>query len=175
MTTVRWWLLAEDKQHERFALALAPRLRLKDRPIQVFVAPSGRGAGSAWVRQNYARLARTTVRKRPGERVALIVMVDGDNVGVQRRKGELDAALRDASEPSRSAHEPIVILVPTWSIETWLLMPPASTELQSFKEQLREPTHAHLEQAVTRLLQPSIDELASLRDGHGELRRIAAS
>jgi len=88
---IRWWLLCEDKTHERFAYSVARTLGLNDRPIDVRLCE--RGAGSASVIRAYAHLVRTTVRKRPGERLAILVLVDGDNVGVQARHEKLDQAL----------------------------------------------------------------------------------
>jgi len=49
MRDVRWWLLGEDPEHERLALELAKRLSLKDRPVNVVIAPAGDGAASAFV------------------------------------------------------------------------------------------------------------------------------
>jgi hypothetical protein len=168
----RWWLLAEDKHHESLALRLADKLGLVG-PISVSVAPGGVGAASAWVVRQYAKHVRNIIRKRPSERVALLVLIDGDNQGVVRRKLELDTALREAGEQPRAKDEPIVFLVPTWSIETWLITPPAQTESETVKPLLREPTRAHFQQAVARLVSNGAGELPSLIDGSAELRRIA--
>ncbi len=48
-------------------------------------------------------------------------MRDGDNVGLLSRKADLDRALGEAGLNGRQRNEVIVTLVPTWSIETWLL------------------------------------------------------
>ena len=167
---VRWWLLAEGKNDERFALELAARLGLNDRPVSVSITPSG--AGSAWVRRQYPGMVRTTVRKRAGERVVLIVMVDGDNLGFARRKRELDQTLADSGGALRTATEPVIVLVPTWSVETWLVIPPATLETVTFKNKLRDPLPAHYAQAVTRLVSPSPTDLPSIRDGSTELSRL---
>jgi len=51
----------------------------------------------------------------------LIAARDGDNIGFLSRKGDLDRALGEAGLDRRDRDELIVTLVPTWSIETWLL------------------------------------------------------
>jgi len=48
------------------------------------------------------------------------VAIDGDNKGVSVRKLELDRELVNAGVEARTPSEPIAVLVPTWSIETWL-------------------------------------------------------
>jgi len=51
----------------------------------------------------------------------LIAVRDGDNIGLLSRKADLDRALGEAGLNRRETSELIVNLVPTWSIETWLL------------------------------------------------------
>jgi hypothetical protein len=51
----------------------------------------------------------------------LLVMTDGDRLGVLKRKSSFDAQLKAEGLRERSAQEKIVYLVPTWSIETWLI------------------------------------------------------
>ncbi len=174
MNGVRWWLLGEDPEHERLALELARRLGLNKRPVNVTIAPSGEGAASAFVLKRYAREVRATTRRRPAERVAILVMIDGDNFGVSRRKQQLDDALRDAGEPPRAPQEPIVILVPTWSIETWLLPPsPEVVETVDLKLQLRAPQTTHFEEAARRIVRPDAGEpLSSVRDATLEVTRF---
>lgn len=170
----RWWLLAEDQEHERFALTLARRMGFKDRPIKVYRSPDGLGAASAWVRKQYPNLARTTVRQRPKESVVLLVMVDGDNEGVVRRKQQLDEALRSIGEPARGSGEPIVVLVPTWEIETWLVgRVDGLTETRSLKARLPSPCAEDFEQAAARVLFADDEEpLPSIRDAWSELERV---
>ncbi|MDP2276331.1 MAG: hypothetical protein Q8K32_36665 [Archangium sp.] len=171
---MRWWLLGEDPGHERLALELARSIGLNKRPVNVTIAPSGEGAASAFVLKRYAREVRATTRRRPGERVAILVMIDGDNLGLSRRKQQLDEALREAGEPTRAADEPVVILVPTWSIETWLLPQSAEvTEAVDLKPQMRDPQTKHFEEAARRIVRPDDDEpLASVRDATREVARL---
>lgn len=46
---------------------------------------------------------------------------DGDSVGVDARKAQLDDALVQATHPPRGPAERIATPVPTWAIENWLL------------------------------------------------------
>lgn len=138
------------------------------------IAPSGEGSASAFVLKRYAHEVRVTTRKRPAQRVVIIVMVDGDNVGLQRRKEQLDAALREAAEEPRQRDEPVVILVPTWSVETWLLpQGPDIVETEDMKPRMRDPQLEHFETAATRVVTPLGDEpLTSIRDATHEIERV---
>lgn len=106
--------------------------------------------------------------------MAILVMIDGDNFGLTRRKQQLDEALRDAGELTRAPQEPIVILVPTWSIETWLLPPsPEVIETVDLKLQMRAPQTKHFEEAARRIVRPDADEpLSSVRDATEEIARF---
>jgi len=102
-------------------------------------------------------------------------MIDGDNQGVAKRKLALDDALRAANESPRGHDEPVVIFVPTWSVETWLLFPAENaSESVSYRDQLREPERSRFDQAVGRLVKPGLAELPSLLDASGELSRAPA-
>jgi len=143
--------------------------------VNVVIAPAGDGAASAFVIKRYAREVRATTRRRPGQRVALIVMVDGDNLGVQKRKEQLEAVLREANESPRAPEEPVVILVPTWSVETWLLpRAPDVTEAEDLKPRIRKPEYEHFREAARRIVDSDLDEpLLSIRDASREVARIA--
>jgi hypothetical protein len=102
-------------------------------------------------------------------------MIDGDNLGVQKRKEQLEAALREGNEPPRAANEPVVLLVPTWSVETWLLpRGPGVTEDKDLKQQVRKPQHEDFREAARRIVESDVDEpLQSVRDASREVSRIS--
>ena len=81
-------------------------------------APPGRGSAEQFVRQTYP--TELAAFRRPDTANLLIVMVDGDNRGVNVRLRELHAACESAGVPPREQGERVLILVPTWQIETWL-------------------------------------------------------
>ena len=110
-------LLCEDSQHEAFVLRFLKRRRLlTDRP-RVVKCPGG--SAEQFVRETYP-IELKALRRRHAKS-ALIVVIDGDKEGVQRRRDQLAAACRDAGiEDRRADTESVVVLVPTWNIETWL-------------------------------------------------------
>jgi hypothetical protein len=52
--------------------------------------------------------------------IAFLVVIDGDNHGVLRRRNELLKRLRDSGAEPFAANDPVAIIVPTWHIETWI-------------------------------------------------------
>lgn len=115
---VRVHILCEDRTHEHFVRGLCEHCGLS--PVRVLVAPKGRGSAEAWVRQQYPNEVRL-LRQYKDERVALIAITDGDKVGLSQRKNDFAGALAIKGVPPRKIDERIAILVPTWSIETWLM------------------------------------------------------
>lgn len=120
MNRARWRvrILCEDRRTEQFVCRLCKRYDV--RVEHVAPAPAGKGSASAWVRLKYA----TSVRKRRSKNfqanLGLLVVIDGDNVGVEGRLRELAQQLEDAAIDPRGPDEAIAVFVPTWSIETWL-------------------------------------------------------
>lgn len=84
------------------------------------VSPRGKGAASAWVLRNYAALVRKRRSKNFQANLGLLVVIDGDNVGVTARLEELDEQLDIAGLERRRPVESIAVFIPTWSVETWL-------------------------------------------------------
>lgn len=111
-------ILCEDRRTERFARRLCERYQV--RIAAVDVAPDGKGAASAWVRNHYAAHVAKRRSKSFQTNLGLLVVIDGDNLGVVARMQELDDQLDEAKLPRRASEEPIAVFVPTWSIETWL-------------------------------------------------------
>jgi hypothetical protein len=82
------------------------------------VSPQGKGAASAWVLANYATQVRKRRSKSFQANLGLLVVIDGDNVGLEARLEQLEDELAAASVKPRETNEPIAVFVPTWSIET---------------------------------------------------------
>lgn len=109
-------LLCEDLQHEVFV-----RRFLREQSVNVGlprVVRCSSGSAEQFVRERYPEELRAQQRRHA--RTFLIVVLDGDSVGVQHRKRSLAAACRSAGVPGRALDGSVVILVPTWNIETWL-------------------------------------------------------
>lgn len=114
-------ILCEDRLTERFLRKLCERFGVH--VLDVVIHPGPRGAASAWVSAQYPRLVQLRRSKKHQQNLGLLVHIDGDNVGLQARKVELDAKLC-AFVPQldrRRPNEPVAVFVPTWCIETWLL------------------------------------------------------
>lgn len=181
----RWTLLCEDRTQERFFSKLGSRL-LKCDPVHRVFAPGGRGAASAWVIDPYATYVRQTVRRYPQERVALMVVVDGDREGVRDRTNRLDDQLRPLSGGQRGEHERIAICVPTWNVETWIgwlcqWRPAGAADLdqsRSFKAEVDQRIKAgtiDIGAAITAWDTPRLEEdthVPSLTEGRRELGRL---
>lgn len=121
---MRLRVLCEDRKTENLVRRLCDAWGLSSRDVWVSVAPSARGAASAWVIRNYSKQV-TAFRavSRFQRELGLLVVIDGDNVGVKERERELAKQLvaqeKEPLEP-RGPDERLAIFVPTWSIETWL-------------------------------------------------------
>lgn len=100
-----------------------------------------------------------------------MVVIDGDNVGAVARLRQTEKCI----QPPRTDDEPVVILVPTWSTETWLL--PAdetADETTSSKHRIRVLTREMFTLAAKRVINgPDPDRLPAINLARVELRRIA--
>jgi hypothetical protein len=108
----------EDTQHEAFTRRLLHRRGYDKRDIRVHKAPGGRGAAEQWFRSEVVKELQTYRKRTTAYNV--IAMIDGDRLGYEQRCAQLDQACREAGLMPRAADERFVVLVPTWSIETWL-------------------------------------------------------
>ena len=112
-------LLCEDRQHETFGRRFLAKAGWTIRHIRVEMAPKGRGSGEQFVRNRFPEELEAYRRRKHRVSVALLVMVDGDNQGVERRVAELDSACRERNIRCRDPGEQVLVFVPTWRIETW--------------------------------------------------------
>jgi hypothetical protein len=171
---MRWWLLCEDQIHERFAMALAPKLGLRTQPLKSFRSPQAEGDASNFVLAQYPHILRK-IRTHQNENVCLIVIVDGDDKGIAKRKQMLDEALAKLGAVVLAKTERVVRLIPTWSIDTWCVDPDAQglNETYSYKRQSWTPSKQQLDQAAMRVvtLHPN-EPLPSIVDAHTELSRL---
>ena len=111
-------LVCEDRMTERFLSRVCQRQKIS--VLHVDIAPSGKGAASAWVRRRYPDFVKLQRSKNYQRNLCLLVAIDGDNRGVSVRKLELAQELSSSGAEAREPEEPIAVFVPTWSIETWL-------------------------------------------------------
>ena len=179
----RWYLLCEDREQERFFKRLG-RTFLKSEPVDILIAPSGEGAAWGWVLKRYPKYIKQ-LRRHPGENLALIVVVDGDNEGYKTRKHRFDDELNTLGLTPRINDERVAICVPTWSIETWVAWlcrwHPPSGVVDEGRSLKTEVAHAIAKQSVdvsrsvAAWSEPSPEDSArvpSLEDGRQEMKRV---
>ncbi len=113
-------LLCEDTQQETFVRRFLKKRGVSHRQIRVIKAPGGRGAASHFVQQRFPQeLKAFRSRFAHIQSLRLLVLIDGDQYGVQARKNQLDQACHNQQVAPRGNDEKVAIFVPTWSIETW--------------------------------------------------------
>ena len=164
--TVQIVLLCEDTQHESFGIRFLKKAGWSKRQIRVEKAPGGLGSAEQFVRIRFPYELEAHRRRRHRVSVALLVMVDGDKHGVERRIEELNAACRERNIPCRDPGEQVLVFVPTWRIETWL----AYLGGETVDEEKRD--YARL--ARPKECQPHVDSLAAMCRSGG-LRQPAPS
>lgn len=132
-------LLCEDRRHERFFREVIARSAWQVAAIRT--APQGQGSAEAWVRKQYPDALRLLRAKAHQRSLCLIVVTDGDAMGLARRKESLQAELATSGQAPKRPEERVALCIPTWSIETWLLAlrgTPALSEGRSYKADYRE-------------------------------------
>ena len=114
-------LLCEDKRHEQFARRFLLRRGVPGRRIRSLVAPPGSGDAKLWVRQCYPDEIRAYRTKSNSIHNILFVMTDVDNESVVKRFESLENACHDVRLDGLRSGERIVLALPKWAIETWIL------------------------------------------------------
>lgn len=107
---LRCWLLCEDVEQERLFRPILER-----HFHRVYVEPRKLHGGASFVLQQAGRLAEY-IRRYHQEAVGLLVAIDGDSSGQQRRIEEIRAA---AGLSGAAWEERIATCIPTRSVETW--------------------------------------------------------
>ena len=151
-------LLCEDAQHETFVRRFLNRMGWSTRRLRVERAPGGRGSAEQFVRARFpSELAEH--RRRAHVTQALVVVIDGDHRRVVGRQAELDEACRESEVHVRRAGERVLLLVPTWNVETWI----AYLDGQTVDEMRRD--YPRLQRP--RQCQQHVDSLAAMCRGDG--------
>lgn len=112
-------LLCEDLQHETFLRRFFRSQGWQDRGLRILRSPAGRGSGEAYVREQFV-LELRAYRSKPHLAQALVVMIDGDQLGHDGRRDSLIQACITAGIDPPKPTEAVAVFVPTWRIETWL-------------------------------------------------------
>jgi hypothetical protein len=129
-------ILCEDLTHLNFVRRYLIHRGVHARRIRANMSPSGRGAGTQHVIENYP-LEVKALRSRSYLRAGLVTVVDADNSSVEERLRQLENSLVQHGQPGRGATERIASLSPKRNVETWvfrLLGNPAGEE-DDYKKQ----------------------------------------
>jgi len=114
-------ILCEDKQQEVFCRKLLAEMRWKlRRPPRVLIAPGGKGSAKKYVLKNFPKELSEYRAKRNRVNTKLLVVIDGDELGVEKTLFNLSESCVKESVEFRKKNEAVAIFVPTWNIETWL-------------------------------------------------------
>ena len=142
MTTpkrAQYVLVCEDAQHEAFARRFLREVGLlKDRyQMRVERSAAGRGAADHFVEQEY--VTELDVGRRTHVATTLVLVTDGDAIGIDKRMRRLDEACRRRGVEPRSSADRVAVFVPTWNVETWLAYLDGETVDEGRKDYPRLP------------------------------------
>lgn len=173
MTRRRLHVLCEDQAQRSFVIRVCDKLDVR---TYIEVAPSGRGSAVQWVKARVRDFVKRQRSKAFQSNRTSLVVVDGDNLGLSARKLEILALI----EPERAADEQISVMVPTWSIETWLMAlcgQPDVVEDKSYKDDSRFKALARQgvvtsAKAAANWRGDEVELVPSLQDGYDEGVRI---
>lgn len=169
---IRVW--CEDREHESFIRSLFESLGVGRKSLHIIPAPRGTGSASNWVIKRYPELLREARASKHQADLGFLVVVDRDNYGPARRRQQL----REESGGQGDTNERIAVLVPTWSIETWVLWLTGAevNEATSVKDRLDSMEfRGRLGQAVRAWASPSTNEataVPSLNAARAELKKL---
>ncbi|MGA2797002.1 MAG: hypothetical protein ABSE63_05465 [Thermoguttaceae bacterium] len=138
---IRIVLLVEDRMLERFARAILVKLGFNSRDFRLIPYPVGTNT-KQWVTQQYPieiKTYRQKVNYQPN--IALLVGTEADEQTVIQRNNYLSASLQVADIAPRQVQESIVLWVPKWHVETWILFLSGQNvnEDQSYKHDVNNP------------------------------------
>lgn len=114
-------LLCEDQRHEQFCRRFLLERGVSARRIRACVAPAGQGDAKQWVIDRYPQELRAYRSKANRINNALIVMTDLDQQTMQQRRQKLRLSCQAVDVDDAMPGERILIALPKWAIETWIL------------------------------------------------------
>ena len=168
-------LLCEDSQIDAFVRRFLKHRRFRPRDIQTLPLPAGRQSGEQWVRERYPIELRAIREER---NAYLIVVTDADSNSTETRRAQLEAECDRQGVPRRNDADPVLVIVPRRSIETWLAYLGGSNvnECDQYRKLARERdcveharrlyTMCHERQRLREPVPPSLQEAC------GEYRRL---
>ena len=117
-------VLCEDKQQSVFICRFLKREGIDNRDIREAFLRGGKGSGAKWVLDRYSDEIDAA---RKHKKFRLVVMIDGDDKGVEVRLNQLAMRLNQRDQECghrgfspRTDVDCVAVFVPTRNIETWL-------------------------------------------------------
>ncbi len=111
-------VVCEDKRQKTFAYRFLLGMGWERHQIHFSKMSSGSGSGAKRVIETYP-LELKIYRSRHVT-CALVVIIDGDERGVEARMRQLNQECGNFGIPCRQKEEKVAFIVPTYSIETWI-------------------------------------------------------
>ena len=148
-------VLCEDRQHEVFVRKFLQKMGWQG-SIRTEKAPPGEGSAEQFVKKQFVKELAEYRRNRNRVSIALVVMIDGDDRGPAERRAELEAACRKKKVPFVDSTERVLIVVPTWEIETWIAY------LEKEDRTVNETTNDYPRLSKPRKCQPHVEKLAGM-------------
>ena len=175
---VRVTLLVEDEALERFSREVLIDLGYSRHEIRVTNYPVGKGSAKDWVNNQYPVHVRT-IRSKSYQQLALVVGTDADEATVRERADRLVNSLENEGLAARQHQERIVLWIPKWNVETWLLYfaGDARDEDQNYRKDVTKPDYRAAGAAFVRefrscMTDDSIDTQPSLKSAYAETKRL---
>jgi hypothetical protein len=176
---IRVVLLVEDRMLERFAFAVLNKLGCNSRKIRLIPYPGGTNT-KRWVTHKYPEEVKAYRREANNQpNLALLVGTEADELTVQKRCGDLAAALTAKEISPRNLNERIVLWIPKWHVETWILFLSGTNvnENEHYKNRVKYPDLDSVGKEFVRLFRECqkgsvIDALPSLQTAFHETKRL---
>lgn len=116
---LRYYLLCEDEGHEQLFRPILAGKRSGGCRVHVEPRRKGKEGGFTFVLTRL-KVAVAFLRRRAGEAVGLLVAMDADEIGFQRRYEDIKKALRKEGLDGKDL-ERVAICIPSRNVETWKL------------------------------------------------------
>lgn len=116
----RLHILCEDRLHVNFVEHLVERWGIGPRQRRIAASPRAQHSAADFVLAQFVDAVRLWRAESHDAGVGLLVVIDGDKLGIERRRRQLLQRLQDAGLPPIASSDPVAIMVPTWHIETWI-------------------------------------------------------
>lgn len=143
-------IYCEDKQQECFARRFLYGMGWTKRDIRISPYPIGKGSAEQWVREAYIK--ELAIYHRRLRTYAIIMITDGDNLGVEKRYKQIEQACKTAGVEPRSDKDAVAIVVPTWSIETWIKYLDGDEVNEQQRTEKKKKNESECHPAVDRLI-----------------------